>query len=123
MTSWTLAYDGFEPEEERLREALTSVGNGYFCTRGSCSCTEADDVHYPDTYIHATLRTEDSDPNRPFVTDGGHYTVDCLVDAILEPDVLQTEMKRIPGAVETGLFLGIIRAAVVGHADERDFAI
>jgi ribose 5-phosphate isomerase A len=65
----------------------------------------------------ATLRTEDSDPRRPFVTDGGHYTVDCLFDAIPEPDVLQTEMKRIPGAIETGLFLGIARAAVVGGAD------
>ena len=32
---WTLAYDSFDPEEEGLREALTSTGNGYFCTRGS----------------------------------------------------------------------------------------
>ena len=65
----------------------------------------------------ATLRTEDSDPRRPFVTDGGHYTVDCLFDAIPEPDALQTEMKHIPGAIETGLFLGIAHAAVVGRAD------
>src|SRR5439155_6024488 len=32
---WTLAYDSFEPEQERLREVLTSTGNGHFCTRGS----------------------------------------------------------------------------------------
>jgi len=63
----------------------------------------------------ATLRTED--PRRPFVTDGGHYTVDCLFDAIPDPDALQTEIKCIPGAIETGLFLGIARAAVVGGAD------
>ncbi len=30
---FTLAYDSFEPAEEGLREALTSTGNGYFCTR------------------------------------------------------------------------------------------
>jgi ribose 5-phosphate isomerase A len=65
----------------------------------------------------ATLRTEDFDSDRPFVTDGGHYTVDCLFDAIPDPDALQTEIKRIPGVIETGLFLGIARAAVVGHAD------
>lgn len=65
----------------------------------------------------ATLRTDDSDPRRPFVTDGGHYTVDCHFDAIPEPDALQTQMKRIPGVIETGLFLGIACAAVVGHAD------
>lgn len=28
-----VAYDNFEPAEEGLREALTSTGNGYFCTR------------------------------------------------------------------------------------------
>jgi ribose 5-phosphate isomerase len=55
--------------------------------------------------------------DRPFVTDGGHYTVDCLFDAIPDPDALQTEIKRIPGVIETGLFLGIARAPVVGHAD------
>ncbi|MCA1717733.1 MAG: glycoside hydrolase family 65 protein [Actinobacteria bacterium] len=58
MTSWTLAYDSFEPEEERLREALTSLGNGYFCTRGSFSWTEADDVHYPGTYTHGGFNRE-----------------------------------------------------------------
>lgn len=65
----------------------------------------------------ATLRTDDLDASQPFVTDGGHYTVDCLFEEIPEPDALQTEIKRIPGAIETGLFLGIVRAAVVGHAD------
>src|SRR5215208_7307490 len=31
---WTFAYDSFDPDEEGLREALTSTGNGYFCSRG-----------------------------------------------------------------------------------------
>ncbi len=42
---WTLAYDSFEPEQERLREVLTSTGNGYFCTRGSAEWADVDDVH------------------------------------------------------------------------------
>ncbi len=58
MENWTLAYDGFEPEEERLREALTSTGNGYFCTRGSFSWTGANDVHYPGTYVHGGFNRE-----------------------------------------------------------------
>ena len=44
--NWTLAYDSFEPEEEGLREALTSTGNGYFCTRGALAWSEADGVSY-----------------------------------------------------------------------------
>jgi alpha,alpha-trehalase len=34
-SNWTLAYDSFDPAEESWREALTSTGNGYFCTRGA----------------------------------------------------------------------------------------
>jgi len=50
--SWTLVYHGFEPERERLRESLTTVGNGYFGTRGCFEANRADEVvHYPGTYI------------------------------------------------------------------------
>ncbi|KPJ88780.1 MAG: beta-phosphoglucomutase [Spirochaetes bacterium DG_61] len=50
--SWHLTYYGFEPREEKLRESLTTVGNGYFGTRGSFEMEKADEViHYPGTYI------------------------------------------------------------------------
>src|SRR5215218_1282320 len=58
MTNWTLAYDSFEPEEEGLREALTSTGNGYFCTRGAFAWSEAAGVHYPGTYVHGGYNRE-----------------------------------------------------------------
>src|SRR5436305_1060582 len=35
VDSFLLAYDGFDPGIEGLREALTSTGNGYLCTRGA----------------------------------------------------------------------------------------
>jgi trehalose/maltose hydrolase-like predicted phosphorylase len=57
-SSWTLTYDHFDPAEERLREALTSTGNGYFSTRGSFSWTEASEVHYPGTYMHGGFNRE-----------------------------------------------------------------
>jgi HAD superfamily hydrolase (TIGR01509 family) len=50
--SWNLNYHGFEPENEKLRETLTTVGNGYFGTRGCFEGVKADEViHYPGTYI------------------------------------------------------------------------
>src|SRR5436305_2589536 len=55
---WTLAYDSFEPEQERLREVLTSTGNGHFCTRGSAEWADVDDVHYPGTYAHGCYNRE-----------------------------------------------------------------
>lgn len=51
MNSWILKYDRFEPKQEKLREALTTVGNGYFCTRGAAPEALADSVHYPGTYL------------------------------------------------------------------------
>ena len=34
VISWTLVYEGFEPSKESLREALCTLGNGYFATWG-----------------------------------------------------------------------------------------
>jgi len=51
MSEWRLAYDGFDPAEEGLREALCTLGNGYFATRGAAEECEADDIHYPGTYL------------------------------------------------------------------------
>ncbi len=56
--NWTLGYDSFVPEEEGLREALTSTGNGYFCTRGAFAWIEASGVHYPGTYTHGGYNRE-----------------------------------------------------------------
>ncbi|QIN82202.1 glycoside hydrolase family 65 protein [Rubrobacter tropicus] len=58
MTDWTLAFDTFEPEQEGLREALTSTGNGFFCTRGGLAWAQADGVSYPGTYTHGGFNRE-----------------------------------------------------------------
>ncbi|MET8703517.1 glycosyl hydrolase family 65 protein [Kitasatospora sp. NPDC004723] len=48
---WVLRYEGFDPAEEGLREALCAVGNGYLVTRGAAPESVADGVHYPGTYL------------------------------------------------------------------------
>jgi trehalose/maltose hydrolase-like predicted phosphorylase len=58
MNDFTLAYDRFAPEEEGLREALTSTGNGYFCTRGAAEWEDAHGMHYPGTYAHGAYNRE-----------------------------------------------------------------
>ena len=50
MSAWLLAYDGFDPATEGLREALCTLGNGYLATRGAAPEARADGVHYPATY-------------------------------------------------------------------------
>ncbi|MER6573235.1 glycosyl hydrolase family 65 protein [Streptomyces sp. NPDC001093] len=51
MTGPTWEYEGYRPEEERLRESLCTLGNGYFATRGALPECTADDIHYPGTYV------------------------------------------------------------------------
>jgi alpha,alpha-trehalase len=50
-TSWGQIYLGFDAEDEGRREALCALGNGYFVTRGAAPEAEADEVHYPGTYL------------------------------------------------------------------------
>ncbi|MDQ3900688.1 MAG: glycoside hydrolase family 65 protein, partial [Actinomycetota bacterium] len=58
MPDFTLAYEGFDPAQEGLREALTSTGNGYFATRGAAEWEDANAVHYPGTYAHGCYNRE-----------------------------------------------------------------
>lgn len=48
---WSLVYTEFEPISEKHREALSTLGNGYFATRGAAPESTAGENHYPGTYI------------------------------------------------------------------------
>ena len=48
---WILRYEGFDPEREGLREALMTLGNGFFATRGALPESDAGEVHYPGAYL------------------------------------------------------------------------
>ena len=47
---WSFTFGGYLPEQERLREALCAVGNGYRVTRGCAPEADAGAFHYPGTY-------------------------------------------------------------------------
>ncbi|WP_349828547.1 glycoside hydrolase family 65 protein [Brevibacterium litoralis] len=48
---WRLIYDRFDPAQEQTREALCTLGNGYWATRGAALGSVADGTHYPGTYF------------------------------------------------------------------------
>ncbi len=62
---------------------------------------------------------EDGD-GAPFVTDGGHYILDCACELIPNPDELARLLRRLPGVVEHGLFLGLASTVIVGTARGAD---
>jgi ribose 5-phosphate isomerase A len=49
----------------------------------------------------------------PFVTDGGHYILDCAFGAIPDAERLAARLSALPGVVEHGLFLGLASVAVI----------
>ncbi len=51
LSSWSLRFSGWAPERQRHREALCTLGNGCFATRGAAEEARADGVHYPGTYL------------------------------------------------------------------------
>jgi len=60
-SAWSLSFEGFDPAAEGTREALCTLGNGYFATRAAAPWAVADKVHYPGTYLaggYNRLRTD-----------------------------------------------------------------
>jgi ribose 5-phosphate isomerase A len=50
----------------------------------------------------------------PFRTDNGNYVVDCRFGGIERPAELEQAIKALPGVVESGLFIGLTGALVIG---------
>lgn len=53
----------------------------------------------------------------PVVTDNGNFVFDALFSAPREWEELETRLLRIPGVVETGLFVGFAEVAYFGMED------
>ena len=53
----------------------------------------------------------------PFITDEGHYIVDCPCGAIPEPPAVAGALEAIAGVVGHGLFIGVATGVIVGHSD------
>ena len=58
-------------------------------------------------------------PAEPFVTDGGHYVLDCRFADLSDPMATGAQIKALTGVVDHGLFIGLATEAIVGHADGR----
>lgn len=54
---------------------------------------------------------------KPFVTDGGNFILDCSFSPIPNPEALNQELNSVVGVVEHGLFLHMTWRAVVAGQD------
>jgi len=51
-----------------------------------------------------------------FMTDGGHYILDCELKSIGDPEGLAAFLDSLPGVMEHGLFIGLASGAIIGGA-------
>jgi ribose 5-phosphate isomerase A len=62
----------------------------------------------------STLRMEGGDA---YLTDERHFILDCPLPADADVEMLDRELKRLPGVVEHGLFIGMAERALLGRPD------
>jgi len=55
----------------------------------------------------------------PVITDNGNLIADVYFRSLRRPEIVHEKLKKIPGVVETGLFLGMCDVAYVGRKDGR----
>jgi len=59
-----------------------------------------------------------SDSGKVYFTDNGNHILDChFASGIADAPLLEQELDRIPGVVESGLFIGLAQVVVVGEDD------
>ena len=66
--------------------------------------------------IAVTLRMKNE---QPFITDHGHYILDCHFLAITDADELAIDLNIIPGVVENGLFIRMANEAIIADAEGK----
>ena len=54
---------------------------------------------------------------KPYITDGGHYILDCAFGAMEDPKETAHHLDHVVGLVEHGLFLKFATEAVIASAD------
>ncbi len=62
-------------------------------------------------------RRRETDEGEPYLTDEGHFILDCVLPPEADPDDLDLTLKRVAGVVEHGLFLGMAERALLGRPD------
>ena len=104
-------FEGWDPQDEGRREALCTLGNGRFATRGAAPESVADGVHYPGTYAagcYNRLRDE---------IDGQIVENESMVNL---PNWLDLRFAVDDGDQENPEWVDLSRVQVLQHKVELD---
>lgn len=61
-----------------------------------------------------------NEADKIFITDNGNYIADLRLKQNIENlELLDQKIKRIPGVLETGLFINLAKTVIIGHFDGK----
>lgn len=66
--------------------------------------------------VQRRMTSGDYTLNAPFISDGGHYVLDCWFGPIAAPDAVAAQIKAITGVIDHGLFVGMTDRVYVAGA-------
>ncbi|MBM7691255.1 ribose 5-phosphate isomerase A [Peribacillus deserti] len=75
--------------------------------------SELTEKHLKSLGCHTKLRVNN---NTAFITDNGNYILDCKFEEIKNPKELETQILRIPGVAENGLFTDMANKIITLNA-------
>lgn len=109
------------------RREVIVVGRSKVVTRlGTTFALPVEVVPFALSTVERALRRLDCVPSlrmregRAYTTDNGNSILDCrFAHGITQAAELEASIARIPGAVESGLFVGLAHALVIGEDDGR----
>ncbi|MGW2702812.1 glycoside hydrolase family 65 protein [Streptomyces sp. NPDC001340] len=111
MSEWTWEWTGYDPAAEQLREALCTLGNGYFATRGAVPECRTSLVHCPGTYAAGCY-------NRLESTAAGRQVVN--EDLVNLPNWLVLRFRRRRAEGEWGPWFSPDTQALLDHRHALD---
>jgi len=65
------------------------------------------------SYRTPALQIRAAKTGEPFLSDGGNLIVDCKLERIKDPAALENGLRKLPGVIETGLFVGIANKVII----------
>ena len=122
MNSWKLTYSNFNSEQESLREALCTLGNGYFGTRGADPETMVTKVHYPGVYIAGVYNTLPTDVatrtiyNEDFVNCPNWLMLNYRIDD--DPWFDRQQVKILTWKCELNMYRGMLSRRIRWQDDK-----
>jgi ribose 5-phosphate isomerase A len=57
------------------------------------------------------------DDGEAYLTDEGHFILDCALPAVDDLGAFAAAIKQVPGVMEHGLFIGFAERALLGRED------